>query len=172
MMNRISMAIVPLLILVVAMPAWTGCDRSSDTEQAEATAAPIGHAECAACGMTVGHQPAPRAQVVHSDGTREYLCSISDLIHYATVPSPHGRITATFVEVMEADADPQELATDERPWRAAEQTNYVIGVQRPRIMGPPVLTYEDAETAGAAAQAHEGTAVSWSELQTRLHEEG
>lgn len=153
----------------LALVLLAGCDRVSSTQQEEHTAHPIGHAECAACGMTVGNQPAPRGQVVHHDGTRAYLCSISDLIHYAGVPSRHGRIVATFVEVMDDGSDPAELATESLPWARAAEASYVMGVARPRIMGPPVLTYGAEDLAMEAAARFGGAAVSWEELQRGLH---
>ena len=130
-----------------------------------ASAEPIGVHECAACGMVVREQPAPRAQVVHRDGTREYFCSLSDLLQYVKTPSSHGAIAQVFVELLDPAADPTQISPEARPWALAEGAHFVVGVARPGIMGATVLTYATAAEATAAAKKPGGKVKSWAELQ-------
>lgn len=147
--------------------------RDSSSEQAKAAAAvaaPIDVAECAACGMVVREQPAPRAQLVHRDGERAYFCSIGDLVIYLRAPSPHGDPVAIFVEVTPADEahDPTILDTRERPWVPAESATYLVGIDRPNIMGPPVLVYDSEAAADDGVARHGGTKKSWAEVAREL----
>jgi len=123
---------------------------SQETEQAPVNteSAPIAEHECATCGMILREQPAPRAELVHRDGTRAFFCSIADLVTYLEAPSPHGHPVAIYVEVMPDDASPDDLSSDIRPLRPAEQVSFVYGGLRRPVMGEPVLTF----ATGAAAQ--------------------
>jgi copper chaperone NosL len=155
--------------VVLALIFWAACTPRHDArETAQLQAEAIGHAECAACGMLVSHQPAPRAQVVHRDGARKHFCSLSDLAHYMEAPSPHGAITRTFVEAMEPEADIADMSTAKRPWRNAEELWYLVGVERRAVMGRPVMSYQTADDARKAAEAFGGHVVSWHELPARL----
>ena len=156
---------------VLALSALiAGCERGAGEQAttAAASAAPIGPAECAACGMVVREQPAPRVQVLHRDGTRRYFCSVGDAVRYLESPSPHGEALSTFVEVLSPNADPQRTDPAELEWVKAESASFVSGVERPRIMGPPVLAYRSAGEARRVAQAHAGKVVSWEELRRTL----
>ena len=109
--------------------------------------------------MSVGMQPAPRAQVVHRDGTRMLFCSIGDWQVHLGAPSPHGKVVASFVEVMEPGEDPMTLDTREHAWIPAEDASYVIGVPRSGIMGKPVLAYRTLAEAESVSAAHSGAGV-------------
>jgi len=144
------------LCLAAILLATSSCDRGAKTDapRAAVSAAPIGLAECAACGMVVREQPAPRGQAVHRDGTRVFLCSLGDLAQYLRSPSPHGDVTDVFVEVLSASSDPTRSDVSEHAWVRAADAVYVIGVERKGIMGRPVLAYRsraDAEKAVARA---------------------
>ena len=132
-----------------------------DRQQAELAPEPeaLADQEGAVCGMLVRDQSAPRAQVVHRDGTRFFLCSLGDLMVYLSNPSPHGRAIEVFVEVMKAEEDPALSHTEPHPWVAADGAFHVVGVERTRIMGRPVLSYEDRTTAEAVASRHPGARV-------------
>ena len=112
--------------------------------------------EGAVCGMLVRDQPAPRAQVIHRDGERAFLCSIGDLLIHLDAPSPHGRPSRVLVEVLEPDEDPGEPDTGPHPWIPAEEGVYVVGIERQGIMGPPVLVYRSRSD---AQQVTEGTSA-------------
>jgi copper chaperone NosL len=143
-------------VLAALSPLSCGPADDSDAERAHGPVA-LRDQEDEVCGMLVREQSAPRGQVTHSDGSRFFFCSIGDMLVHLGAPSPHGRTRATFVEVMEPQQDPSQPHTGVHPWLPAEDAVYVVGIERPGIMGEPVLTYasrSDAErviarTAGA-----------------------
>jgi len=156
-----------VLITLMVLPFMVGSCKSKGGDEAAplaASAAPMGHAECKACGMVVRDQPAPRGQVVHRDGTRAHFCSVGDMLHYLESPSGHGAPVAIFVEALAADADPMKNDPTPRPWVRAEDAHYVTGVARKRIMGPPVLVYAKAQAADTAAKRHGGQRRPWKDL--------
>lgn len=158
----------PILLALLALAALAGCkgDKASEGATAEHRAEVIGPHECAVCGMVVREQPAPRAQLVHRDGERAYFCSLGDLVQYLRAPSPHGKVEAVFVEVQDPAADPRETRTAERPWSAAGEATYVVGVERSGpIMGPPVLAYSSRESAAEVAREHGGEVHDWAALK-------
>lgn len=149
-----------LFVLCVA------CSRGGSSGPVDRSAHEFDGSECAACGMIVREQPSPRAQAVHRDGERAFFCSVGEALTYLGIPSPHGAIVATYVEVMAADADPATDATERRPWLAAERASYVRGVVRPRVMGEAVLTYAAREDAARAATRFGGHVATWSQLKS------
>lgn len=158
------------IVVGVGLGCWSpGCGKAEPESAARAPveAQAIGPAECAACGMVVREQPAPRGQVVHRDGTRAHFCSIDDMLQYVHAPSPHGQVTDVFVETLEPGHDPADTSSEERPWAKSDAAgvSYVRGVERPGIMGPPVLVYASRAAAEAAAKAHGGEVTSWPELR-------
>lgn len=120
--------------------------------------------ECAVCGMTVRDQPSPRGQVLHKDGTHLHFCSLGDLRAHLEAPSPHGRVLGTWVEALPADYDPGAHDTALQPVIPAERASYVVGFERPRVMGRPTLAFEDPTAAAAAAQRVGGHVVDWSRM--------
>ncbi len=162
-----STAIASGAALLIMLNA--GCNKAqtaANSTPTEATA--IADHQCAACGMTVRDQPAPRAQLIRADGTREFLCSIGDLLSYLDEPSPHGQATAVFVEQLDPTAAPSDLDPTPRPWRKAEEAGFVIDVER-RVMGKPVLVYATPAEATMVAQQHSARAVLWHELRRADH---
>jgi len=158
-MRRRSVATVLLIACLVS-----GCDASEET-RASTGPAPVADQECGVCGMMVRAQSAPRAQVVHRDGARSFVCGMADLLVYLSAPSSHGRADRVFVEVLSGDEDLERSWQGVHPWVAAEDAVYVVGVDRPRIMGPAVLAYADRTTAERVAGAHAGARVmDWSAL--------
>lgn len=155
-----------LVCLALGLTAG-GCKSTTSTSEVGAvdTAQPVGSAECATCNMVVREQPAPRAQLVHRDGTRAYFCSISDMLPYLAAPSSHGKAEHIFVEVMSKEEDPAKASTSEHPWAPAESAFYVVEVKRPGVMGAPVLSYPNAEVAQQAAQEHGGKVQSFDQLK-------
>jgi len=113
--------------------------------------------ECAVCGMTARLQSAPRAQVMHRDGTELFFCSIGDLLVHRSAPSPHGKVVAIFVESMQASEEPGRAHVDPHPWIAAAEATFVVGIERPDIMGEPVLVYRDGAEAESIVRAHPGS---------------
>jgi nitrous oxide reductase accessory protein NosL len=145
--------VLPLFLgAALVISAVAGCEskRGGTAARAAASAAPIGLSECAACGMVVREQPAPRGQVVHRDGTRVFLCSLGDLAQYLQSPSPHGDATDVFVEVLTPSEEPTKKDTAEHAWVRAADAHYVVGVARPGVMGRPVLAYRSPADAEAA----------------------
>ncbi len=157
-------------VMVLLALGLAACDKQpTDANNPQGTAAvAIGAAECVACGMVVREQPAPRGQVVHADGKRAHLCSIGDLVQYLAEPSPHGKPSAIYVEVLAPEQDPKKNSTEQRPWVPAESAGYVVGVERKGIMGKPVLAYPSAEIAATAASAHSGQQRKWSDLHAHV----
>jgi nitrous oxide reductase accessory protein NosL len=138
----------------------SGCGPAADdAPRADDVPIAIADQEDAVCGMLVREQSAPRAQVVHRDGERAFFCSIGDLLVYLDAPSPHGPVRAIFVEVMEPGEDPARHHTGSHPWHEARSATYVVGVERPAIMGEPVLAYASAAEARSVAEAHAGARV-------------
>ncbi|MGE0324740.1 MAG: nitrous oxide reductase accessory protein NosL [Polyangiaceae bacterium] len=140
------------------------------SSSAAASAAPIDTAECAACGMVVREQPAPRAQLVHRDGTRAYFCSIGDLTQYLLAPSAHGNPEHIFVEVLASSADPSEPKTGSHVWKPAQDAFYVVGVERPGVMGAPVLSYASEGEATSSARRFHGKLRNFEQLRQSLRE--
>jgi nitrous oxide reductase accessory protein NosL len=130
-----------------------------------ASAAPLHGESCAACGMVMDEQPAPRGQVVYSDGHHAHACSIADLLLVAQTPSPHGKVVATFVEVQDAAADPVPSDAAVQPQERGEALHFVRGVARRGVMGAPVMAFRDAARAQAAAASHRGEVVDWAKLR-------
>jgi len=164
------------IALAVAALALLACDRP-DRSSAVAPGAPeaIGDQECAVCGMIVREQPAPRGQVVHRDGTRLFFCSVSDLLAYLEVPSPHGRAVDVFVERSLPGEDPRVGSVEPHPWMRAQDAFYAVGGEGPRRMGEPVVvtaTREEAErvarTVGARALDFEALDAWW-KARERAH---
>jgi copper chaperone NosL len=153
-------------LLVTSCSAQT----SSDAAALEAGAIPIEVHECAACGMVVREQPAPRAQLLHRDGTRRFFCSIGDMVQYAGGPSPHGRIEHVFVETLPSEVSTTTRSFEPHPWRHADQAHYVTGIERPGVMGPPVLVFASSNDAAQTAKRLNGRVVTWSELEQAITE--
>ncbi len=153
-------------ILLILSLALAGCSSNKEAAGAqERHAQDLEHKECAACGMTVREQPAPRGQLIHRDGTQLYFCSISDMLTYLTAPSPHGAAVTLFVESLDKVLDPLVPATEQLPWLDAKSASYVIGVDKNMVMGRPVLSYSSAEHAQDIATRHGGSVVTWKQLQ-------
>ena len=151
-------AALPLLLL--------GCDERKDTSRSArvVVAESPGTAECAVCSMVVREQPAPRAQVVHRDGARRFLCSLGDLVQYLRAPSRHGKVEAVFVEVLDSTQDPTRVSAEPRPWVRWEAAHFVVGVARSGVMGVPVLAYRDSDDARRIARAHQARVVRYGRL--------
>lgn len=146
-----------------------GCSRSNPAgEESASRALPIGDAACATCGMIVVQQPAPRAQLLHRDGTRAFFCSMSDVVVYASNPSAHGKPTAIFVETLDPSAAPENTDPAARPWAPVESASFVAGIERAGVMGKPALAYAARDEAEQVAKRYGGTVMSWAELQERL----
>jgi nitrous oxide reductase accessory protein NosL len=148
--------------LLLAPVAWAtlacGPQTTSDSGQSHTPEA-IADQEDAVCGMLVREQSAPRSQVVHRDGSRVFFCSLGDMLIHLEAPSPHGRAEATFVEVLGPDEDPSAAHTGPHDWLPAGEAVYVVGVERPGIMGAPVLAYAGNADAERVASRHTGAEV-------------
>ena len=137
-----------------------GCGEGEGaTGSTERTATAVEDQACSVCGMLVRDQPAPRAQVVHHDGTKAFTCSLGDLLVHLSAPSPHGRADDVWVEVMAPTESPAERGTHAHRWIAASAAFYVVGVERRGIMGPPVLAYAERSHAESVAGMHDGARV-------------
>ena len=157
---KVRTLVVALLILVSA-----GCSsKETATDKSSHAAETLQAQECAACGMIVRDQPAPRGQLVHRDGTRLFFCSVSDMLTYLEAPSPHGKAVALFVESMDRIADPIIHNTEAGPWIDATHSSYVVGFEK-EVMGDPILAYTTSAQAQAQASRLSAKALTWTELQ-------
>ncbi len=146
-------------VVIVALSLLScGPADDSDTERAHGPVA-LRDQEDDVCGMLVREQSAPRSQITHSDGSRFFFCSIGDMLVHLGAPSPHGRAKAIFVEVMEPQEDPRQPHTGIHPWVPAEDVVYVVGIERPGIMGEPVLTYATRSDAERVIARHAGAQI-------------
>ncbi len=145
--------------------ALLACAGGGDPVAVAPSPAPIEAAECAVCGMIVTEQPAPRAQIVYRDGTRAWFCSLGELRAALAAPSPHGSPSGIYVEALPADFDPASTPTAPLAWVAAEDGWYIVGPERPMVMGLPVLSFADRPSAEAAAARLGRRAVPWSTLR-------
>lgn len=148
---------------IVTLAAACGRDDAAP-EAVDLEPVAISDQEGAVCGMLIREQSAPRAQVVHRDGERAFVCSIGDLLAYLDAPSPHGAPARVLVEVMQAQQPPAESHTGAHPWIDATAGVYVVDVERPQIMGPPVLVYRDRTAAEQAVAGGPGTILDWEAL--------
>jgi len=140
-----------LALAAMLMLACSGAEEAADSPAAALEPVSIDDQEGAVCGMLLRDQPAPRAQVVHRDGERAFVCSIGDLLVHLSAPSPHGRAAQVLVEVVSPDADPTVLDMGPHDWVAAELAFFVVGIPRKGVMGPAVLAYRDAAAAESVA---------------------
>lgn len=158
-----------LAVALVALGiALSGCKSSSANHAHDNVAKDFDVHECAACGMIIREQPAPRAQVMHKDGTRQFFCSVSDMVTYLSAPTPNGRVVGSWVETMDSVAAPLVFDTKKLPWIPASTAGYVTGIDKKRIMGTPVLVYSDIAGAKRAAKQHGGKSTSWTDLRSSL----
>jgi nitrous oxide reductase accessory protein NosL len=156
-----------LVGLVIALSIGLAC-KSSESAKTNANFIPetIDVQSCAACGMVVAEQPAPRAQLFHRNGKAVHLCSIGDLLHYLDAPHPEGEAQAIFVEALDADSGLQGNSGP-HPFVAADSAWFVRGVKRQHVMGEPVLSYTTRSLAEKAASEHQGKLVDWTGLRTK-----
>jgi len=153
-------------ILILCILALAAC-KNENTTSSELKAVVAKHVEtetCAACGMVVREQPAPRGQVVYRDGSREFLCAIDDLVRFLEVPSSKGKPVKIFAEVMSDDHDIANMDASTKPWVEVEQLFFVTGVERGGVMGAPALTYQTEAAAKKAAGKYNGKVVSFETL--------
>lgn len=157
--------LVGLLLATLLVPGSVACDsKKAATESVNQGAEALAGHECAACGMTVRDQPAPRGQLVHRDNTRLFFCSLSDMITYLEAPSPHGKAVHIYVESMDTEADPIVPNTELRPWIDATTSTYVVGFEK-RVMGDPILSYSTAAEAERQASGISAQVKSWKDLR-------
>jgi thiamine biosynthesis lipoprotein len=163
-MARKRRGLAPLLLLACltlsASCSPEDADRAGELEPVE-----IEDQAGAVCGMLVRDQSAPRAQVIHRDGERAFLCSIGDLLIYLEAPSPHGAPSQVLVEAMDPSEDPSESHTGPHPWVPAELGVYVVGIERRGIMGAPVLVYRSQESAQRVALGTSARILDFEELK-------
>jgi nitrous oxide reductase accessory protein NosL len=138
--------------------ALLGCGPSGDGTTAKThQSIALSDQEDAVCGMLVREMSAPRGQVVHRDGSRFFFCSLGDMLIHLDAPSPHGRVEAIFVEVMTPDENPMQSHTGDHPWVPASEAVFVVGIDRPGIMGAPVLAYANQSDADHVSQGRSKT---------------
>lgn len=151
---------MPLLALSLAL----GCGGPAERAPVDLSPTPADGHDCGVCGMVVTEQPAPRAQVVHRGGERVYLCSIADLRAYLQSPSRRGPPAAVWVEALR-DGDP--LTRDDtapRGWVSPETLTWVVGFERPGVMGRPALGFSDASVAEATRAVLGARSATWQQL--------
>lgn len=154
-----------LLSICFALVLLCSCKSEKTAQVQDLMPHAIDDHECASCGMLVREQPAPRGQLVHRDGERLFFCSVSDMVTYLEAPSPHGAVLESFVETLDSGDDPMLPAIAPRPWEKSKNAQFVVGVDKPGVMGRPVLVYPSAEQASAIATKHSGTQADWQKLK-------
>ncbi len=156
-----------ILILCFSLLS-TACRRDQVTRQNHtATVAENADTEtCAACGMVVREQPAPRGQVIHRDGTHSFLCSIGDLVHFLAVPSPSGKPLMVYTEVMPDDFEANIRSTSWQPWGKASELFFVTDIELTAVMGKPALTFRTREAAEKSSKKLTGKVVIFNQLRT------
>lgn len=145
-----------------------GC--SGETGDVAEKAAPEdpGPAPCALCAMVVREQPASRGQVLHRDGERAFLCSVSELPHYASAPSPHGKPRAVWVEALRPEDGPATRSTEAHSWVLVGSAHFVVGGPPRPVMGESVLVYATREAAEDVAAECGGRVLDWPALEQHL----
>jgi len=124
----------------------------------------IGSAECDVCGMLVQEQPSPRGQLVYADGTHAFTCSLHGLHLMARAPTPRGKPLAIYVEALSPSFDWSQMSTEPLKWISADQAHFVAGAVRHLVMGPPLLSYADAQAAESAADRLGVRPLRWQKL--------
>ena len=157
------------LIAILSLLALASCQQKETLADTSDTLHPIDAdtETCAACGMVIREQPAPRGQVIHRNGDRQFLCSIDDLLQYLELPSPSGKPVGIFSEVMPDAHAPDNMDTSFQAWKEASTLFYVTGIKRKGVMGAPVLSYDTAEAAGNAAKKSGGKVLTFEQLRTQ-----
>ena len=157
------MRTITIFLLLLTLAA---CDSAATTEAIDTEPVNFDGHECAACGMIVRDQPAPRGQLVHRDGTRHYFCSVSDMLTYLRAPSPHGDAVAIYAEQVDPETEPYAWGNEQLPWVDVTSATYVLGVKNPRIMGKPILVYDAPAAADSVARRlNNGRTVDWTGLK-------
>lgn len=159
------------LLIILCLLAATSCQQKKTVSSIDIDLQPIDAdtETCAACGMVIREQPAPRGQVIHRNGERQFLCSIDDLLQYIEIPSPSGSITHIYCEVMPDAHAPADMDTSFQPWEEAAKLSYVTGIKRKGVMGAPVMSYRTIGAAEKAAADSGGKVLTFEQLrkQTR-----
>ena len=155
------------LLLALACLGLSACqpDEGPSQQGVDLSATNADTETCTACGMVIREQPAPRGQLIRRDGTREFLCSIDDLVQYLEVPSPNGKPAKVFAEVMPDDHDQSDMSTAAQAWGEVADVYFVIGLDRGAVMGGPALTYQTQEAAEQAAKKFGGKVVTFEQLR-------
>lgn len=156
-----------ILILCFTLVS-TACRQEQPTHRSHtATVAENATTEtCAACGMVVREQPAPRGQVVYRNGTRSFLCSIDDLVHFLAVPSPNGKPLTIYAEVMPDGYESDKRSTAWQSWDDANELFFVTDIERAAVMGKPALTFHTRGAAEKSAEKLTGKVAVFDQLRT------
>jgi len=160
------MRLLPILCLL----AVASCHRENPASDADAGLQPknADTETCAACGMVIREQPAPRGQVIHRNGDRRFLCSIDDLLQYLEVPSPSGKPARIYSEVMPEAHALEDMDTSFQSWEEAAALFYVTGIDRQGVMGAPVMSYQSKEAADKAAENFGGKVLTFEQLRKQI----
>lgn len=158
-------------ILLFLFLAFISCGSFVSLEKSEThVALPMGSAECSSCGMILRDQPPPRGQLIHRDGEHVFFCSIGDLIHYMETPSPHGAVQEVFIEGLSVDYDFYTNDVSELSWFPTHELAFQVGVERPGIMGVPILAFPKEQTETSKNKDFLQAFHSWAELPGLVHE--
>ena len=168
-LSRRTRARLATAVATMSVAIGGGCvGGSGESIEAAPEPAEPGTVTCELCAMVVREQPASRAQVVHRDGTRVFLCAVSELPAYVSAPSPHGKPAAVWVEALLLEDGPAPSSADSRPWIAVETAHFVVGGPVRPVMGESVLPYATAEAAASVAEACGGRTLAWPALVEHL----
>jgi nitrous oxide reductase accessory protein NosL len=119
--------------------------------------------------MYILNQPAPRAQILHRNGEHVFFCSIGDMLTYNQIPSPLGKATKIWVEVINKDVNPTLHNTDTYPWIDHKEAHYVTNVNRTMVMGYPVIALQSKADSEYLQKSYGGQLADWEQLVKQFH---
>ncbi len=160
-------SILPLILLIIVACV---SEDSGPNKREDASPHNLDTAECSACGMVVREQPSPRAQAIHRDGERVWFCSLADMMVYLKTPSPHGVLNKIYVETMPPDQNYRDADKAPLQWMEAHNGFYVRGLQKPTVMGEPVLAYGKLDAAQRVAGELNTSVLNWTALKAAINE--
>lgn len=119
-----------------------------------------GSTYCSLDGMRLGDYPGPKAQIVYTDGKRDFFCDTIEMFSVFFGAGQKQRIAALFVQDM-THADWRKPATR---WIDADRAIYVSGSDRRGSMGATLVPFANEEGARMFTAAHGGKVLHFAEV--------
>jgi copper chaperone NosL len=147
------------VLLLVLLAALTGCERKQELAAAFPQSVTADTA-CAVDGMLLLNHPGPKAQIVHSDGTRTFYCDVREALEARHDPEQGHTVAQVFVQPM----DGRDWAARPDGWAELERLHLVLGSRRMGHMGPTVVPFRQRAAADAFSAAEGGRVLAAAEL--------